>query len=62
MGSPKIANVDFLETLRRSLCNRIIIFYMFVEVFWCFDLSWKTTLKMPLNLTRARSGVLDIQK
>jgi hypothetical protein len=35
---------------------------MFVEVFWCFDLSWKTALKMPLNLTRARSVVLDVQK
>jgi hypothetical protein len=35
---------------------------MFVEVFWCFGLSWKRDLKMPLKLTRARSGVLDIQK
>jgi hypothetical protein len=35
---------------------------MFVENFWCFDLSGKRALKMPLNLTRARSGVLDIQK
>jgi hypothetical protein len=35
---------------------------MFVEVFWYFDLSWKRALKMPLNLTRAISGVLDIHK
>jgi hypothetical protein len=35
---------------------------VFVEVFWCFDLRWKRALKMALNLTRARSGVLDIQK
>jgi hypothetical protein len=35
---------------------------MFVEVFWCFDLSWKRALKMPSKLTRARFGVLDIQK
>jgi hypothetical protein len=57
-----MANVDFLETLRKYLCSRITKCYMFVEVFWCFDLSWKRALKMPLNLTRARSRVLDIQK
>jgi hypothetical protein len=57
-----MVNVDFLETLRKYLCSRIIKYCMFIEVFWCFDLSWKRALKMPLNLTRARSGVLGIQK
>jgi hypothetical protein len=33
-----------------------------IEFFWCLDLSWKRALKIPLNLIRARSGVLDIQK
>jgi hypothetical protein len=57
-----MAKVDFLETLRRDLCNRVIKCYMLVDIFWCLYLSLKITLEMPLNLTRARSGVLDIQK
>jgi hypothetical protein len=35
---------------------------MYVGVFKCVYLSIKDALKMPLNLTRARSGVLEPQK
>jgi hypothetical protein len=31
--NPKIANVDFLETLRKDLCSGVIICKVFVEVF-----------------------------
>jgi hypothetical protein len=35
---------------------------MFAGIFLCLYLSFKNTLKMPLNLTGARSGVLELQK
>jgi thiamine kinase-like enzyme len=57
-----MVNVDFLETLRRDLCNRVIKYYMLVDIFWCLYLSLKNTLEMLINLTRAISRVLEPQK
>jgi hypothetical protein len=54
--------VDFLETLRKDLCSRVIIYYRFVEAFWGFYLTLKSTPKMLTNLIRAISEVLELQK
>jgi hypothetical protein len=45
--------MDFLETLRKYLCSRLIICYRFVEVFWCFYLTLKSTPKNAYKLDQS---------
>jgi hypothetical protein len=62
LGNSKNGKCGLYGNLEKHLCSRVIIYYRFIEVFWCFYLTLKSTPKMLTNLTRAISEVLELQK